>query len=276
MNFTKMHGLGNDFIVLESLNKEIENINDIAREVCHRHFGIGADGILLVQNSNIADIKMTIINSDGSLAEMCGNGLRCFCKYVYDKGIVKKETMKVETGAGIMIAKLSFKDGIVETVRVDMGSPILDKEAIPFSGEIDNLKYNIDVKGTTYDASTILMGVPHTAIFVSDIDDYIVVEHGKAIEKMPFFPEGTNVNFVKVIDNNTIEVRTWERGAGYTMACGTGACASAAICMLRKITNTSIKVSLKGGTLNISLENNRVFMEGPAKFICEGKILLNL
>lgn len=276
MNFTKMHGLGNDFIVLESLNAEIKNIEDIARKVCHRHFGIGADGILLVQSSKAADIKMTIINSDGSYAEMCGNGLRCFCKYVYDEGIVKKETMTVETGAGILTARLNIKNDIVETVRVDMGSPILDKKIIPFSGEVDNLKYNINVKGTTYDASTILMGVPHTGIFVEDIDDDTVIEHGKAIERMPLFPSGTNVNFVKVIDEETILVRTWERGAGYTLACGTGACASAVICMLRGVTKNSIKVSLIAGILNVSMENHKVFMEGPAEYICEGKIMLVL
>lgn len=264
MNFVKMHGLGNDFIVFEKKELSNKDWSDIAKKVCDRHIGIGADGILIVEESNCADIKMTIINSDGSLAEMCGNGLRCFSKYVYEKGIVKKQNFKVETGAGVLEVILTLENDNVKTVRVNMGLPIIEE---------DKKYYKIDVLGREFEATTMTMGVPHTIVYVKEIVDEDVIKYGPVIEKLDIFKKGTNVNFVKVIDKNNIKIRTWERGAGYTLACGTGTCASVVATFINGFTNNKVNAHLKLGELKITY-NDYVFMEGPAEFVCEGKLLL--
>lgn len=272
MIFAKMHGLGNDFIVIDNRYKEIKNLNDLAVKICDRHFGIGADGILIIEKSNSADIKMNIINSDGSTAEMCGNGIRCFSKYVYEKGIINKQVMNIETLAGIMKAELSVENSKVINIRVNMGSPILDKMSIPFDSIENNLNYTIEVEGRSYNAFTLLLGVPHTIVFVNKIDKNEVIENGKRIENLDIFPSKTNVNFVNIISKNSIEVRTWERGAGYTLACGTGTCASVVACALLGKTNNRVEAVLAGGRLFIEYIEGKVFMTGPAELICEGEI----
>lgn len=272
MIFAKMHGLGNDFLVIDNRDERIKNLNDLAVKICDRHFGIGADGILVVEKSKLADIKMNIINSDGSTAEMCGNGIRCFSKYVYEKGIINKQVMNIETLAGIMKAELSIENSKVISIRVSMGSPVLDKILIPFNSIENNLNYTIKVEGKSYNATTLLLGVPHTIVYVAKIDKNEVIESGNKIENLDIFPNKTNVNFVKVINKDSIEVRTWERGAGYTLACGTGTCASVVACSLLGKTNNSVEAVLAGGRLFIEYNDGRVFMTGPAELICEGKI----
>lgn len=263
MRFTKMHGLGNDFIVFENLNNENLEWNDLAIKVCDRHTGIGADGILLVEKSPTADIKMTIINSDGSLAEMCGNGLRCFSKYVYEKGIVKKDKISVETGAGVLEVKLKIDDNEVKSIMINMGKPILDET---------KKNYKLKVLDKEYDATTMIMGVPHTIIYVDNIVREELLKYGPLIEKMDIFKNGTNVNFVKVIDKDTIEIRTWERGAGHTLACGTGTCASVVATFINGLTSNKVTAKLALGELKINYDEY-VFMEGPAEFICRGEML---
>lgn len=258
MFFAKMHGLGNDFIVIDNRNNLIKNLNEIAVKLCDRHFGIGADGILIIQESSLADIKMSIINSDGSTAEMCGNGIRCFSKYVYEKGIVNKLVMSIETLAGIMKAELKIEDSKVVNIKINMGSPILDKKSIPFNSDDDNLNYNIEVNGTSYNASTLLLGVPHTVVYVDNIDKKEVIDNGGIIENLKIFPNKTNVNFVNIIDKNKLEVRTWERGAGYTLACGTGTCASVVASFLGGKTNNRVEALLFGGKLYIEFIEGKV------------------
>lgn len=271
MFFTKMHGLGNDFIVIDNRNNTLKNPGETAQRMCDRHFGAGADGLLIVKESSCADIGMEIINSDGSTAEMCGNGIRCFCKYVYEKGIVSKQVMNIETLAGIMRAELILENSKVINIRVNMGLPVLNKGAVPYTGSGDNLNYTIEVNGKSYSAATILLGVPHTVVYVDKIDKNEIVKNGSVIENLSIFPNRTNVNFVKVINNSKIEVRTWERGAGYTLACGTGTCASAVVSHLLGKTKSSVEASLFGGKLYIEFQNGEVYMTGPAELVYEGE-----
>lgn len=271
MIFHKMHGLGNDFIVINDLDNKQKDWKDLSIKMCDRHFGIGADGIILIQNSNTEDIKMSIINSDGSIAEMCGNGIRCFAKYVYELKIVNKEVINIETLAGTMVANLNIKDSKVEGIKINMGKPIFEKLCIPFEDKRDNLLYEINIDKKTYKASTILMGVPHTILLVDEIDLNEVVEYGRKIEVLDIFPAKSNVNFVKVVDKKNIEIRTWERGAGLTLACGTGTCASVVSCFKNGLTNNKVTAHLTGGKMIIEYDGNEVFMEGPAQFVYKGE-----
>lgn len=273
MKFTKMHGLGNDFIIFENIENIKENWTEIAKQVCDRHFGVGADGIMVVESSEIADIKMTIINSDGSIAEMCGNGIRCFSRYVYEKNIVKKATIKIETLAGIMTAFLKIEGLKVTGIKINMGSPEFNKPSIPFNGQEDILNYTIDTGTNKYEAATLLLGVPHTVVYVNQIDNNEIISEGKKIEIMDKYPSKTNVNFVKINDKNSIEIRTWERGAGLTLACGTGTCASVVASYLKGLTSNKVEAKLFGGVMTIEYDGTNVIMEGPAEFICEGNIL---
>ncbi|SHJ94896.1 diaminopimelate epimerase [Paramaledivibacter caminithermalis] len=274
INFSKMHGAGNDFIIIKAEEIKGVDYSMLARKVCDRHFGIGADGMMVVEDSQRSDIKMIYYNSDGSQGEMCGNGIRCFSKFVYEKGIVKRDVFLVETLAGIKEVKLTIgDDDLVEKILVDMGKPILKAESIPvitqkeiFINEI------IKVGDSKIIASSILMGVPHTIIFVNEIKENDVYKLGPQIEKHDIYPKNTNVNFVNVINNRFIEVDTWERGAGKTLACGTGVCASVYAAYHLKYVGKSVDVHVPGGRLNIYIDDdNRVFMEGTAKFICDGK-----
>lgn len=274
MKFSKMHGLGNDFIVVEEKNLVNEDIYSLAKKVCNRNFSVGADGLLVVYPSSIADIKMEIINSDGSYAGMCGNGIRCFAKYVYEMGIVKKEVISIETGAGILVAHLKVEREIVTGIKIDMGKFSYNKEDIPFISEEDSKEYKIDVNGKQYSATTMLLGVPHTVIYVDEINVDEIIQNGPIIEKLDIFEKNTNVNFVKYVDRDNIEVRTWERGAGITFACGTGTCASVVSGITRGINNNKVIAKLYSGNMIIEYINGNVFMEGPAEFICTGEVIL--
>lgn len=270
--FYKYHGLGNDFILVDNRNGSFEATPEVAVEMCNRYFGIGADGLILAENSSSADIRMIIYNSDGSRAEMCGNGLRCFTRFAYDKLNVKNNPMAVETDAGVLNAGIILKDLTVEAIKVNMGRPVFESGKIPCTiKEYPVLNQEITAGGKTYRITSLLMGVPHTVIFTDEIEDEAVVHNGKAIEHNEVFPEKTNVNFVKILSSSEIILRTWERGAGYTYACGTGACASVVAGIMNGLLENSVLAHLRGGDLKISwTEKSDVYMEGPAVEVFEG------
>ena len=273
MKFQKMHGLGNDFILFNDLDPMKFDLSALAIRLCDRHQGIGADGIILILPSEVADVKMRIINSDGSEANMCGNGIRCFAKYIYDNHINRAKTFTIETGAGIMIPELIIEDENVLFVKVNMGAPVLERAAIPMIGATGNV-VNEDFRTgiNTYKITSLLMGVPHTMIFVDHLDQTDIVAIGREIEKHPSFPEKTNVNFVEVINDREIKVRTWERGAGSTLACGTGSCAAAVASNLIDKTGKTVTVHLALGDLLIEWVDGIVFMTGSANHVFEGNL----
>lgn len=272
MKFWKYHGLGNDFIIINNLDKSISLEPEKIEMMCHRRFGIGADGIVLVEKSDAADIRMTIYNSDGSRAEMCGNAIRCFSKYVYDHGIIKSDRIAIETDAGIMKINIKVEKEKVITAAVNMGNP--DFEASKLTSGFPKEKLideSISVDGETFNITSMIMGVPHTVIFTDNIEDEYVKHFGKLIENHKLFPKKTNVNFVKIIDRENIIIRTWERGAGYTYACGTGACACVAAGITQGLIDEKVKVQLRGGDLVIHWrDRGDIYMEGPATEVCEG------
>ncbi|WP_461204338.1 diaminopimelate epimerase [Clostridium sp. DL1XJH146] len=275
MFITKVHGTGNDFVIIEDLENKLVGIeSSIAKKVCHRRFGVGADGILIVRKSNIANIKMVIVNSDGSFAEMCGNGIRCFAKYVFEKKLVNKQIINIETEDGVKKAFLNFEGESVESVKINMGKYSLQPSNIPATSEYEILDKEIEVEtGKEYKITSMLMGVPHTMIF-GKLDDFDIDE-GKYIEKYKLFPKNTNVNFCEIVDQNNIRVKTWERGAGPTMSCGTGSCASAVAAMLLKNTDRKVFVHIPGGKLLIEINNEEeVFMTGPAVIVFQGELLI--
>ena len=272
MQFTKVHGLGNDFIVLDGRTQS-RDYPALARKLCHRQTGIGADGLLIMENSDKAEIRMRIVNEDGSEAEMCGNGIRCFAKYVYREGIVPKTEFGVETLAGIMRPKLVIKDGEVTGVTVDMGEPILDCEAIPVVGTGRCVDREMTIQGETLRYTTVLVGVPHTLIYVDDPTDKKWMNMGWDIEHASVFPKRSNVNFANVVDDHTLVMRTFERGCGPTLACGTGACSVAVASHLNGKTARSVDVNIELGTLHIDwAEDNHVYMTGPAEIVFTGEI----
>ena len=272
MEFTKMHGLGNDFLVFED-DGQGRDWNSLAAKLCTRRLSVGGDGILVVLPSDKADIRMRIINADGSEAEMCGNGIRCFAKYVYERGIVKKADMAVETLAGIIRPRLILEGGRVADVCVDMGRPLYDRADIPMTGEGDAIDVDIEAAGRTVRISSLLMGVPHTMVLVDDLDALDAAALGPAIERHEMFPRKTNVNFVQVLDRENIRVLTWERGAGLTLACGTGSCASAVMTYKKGLTGPKVAVHLKAGRLIIEcLEDGRVLMTGPAQEVYTARL----
>lgn len=274
MNFTKMQGTGNDFVVIEDLYDDFkEKEYNLAKGICNRKFGVGADGILLVRKSSVADIKMDIINADGSYAAMCGNGIRCFAKYVYEKNIVKKPIIEIETGDGIKIAHLTInnKDEVLG-ITINMGNFSFEPKDIPLSINEKIINKDVKINNTKYKITSMKLGVPHTVV-ICNIDE-VDVSEGKYIEKYTLFSEGTNVNFCDIIDTNTIRVKTWERGAGPTLACGTGSCASVVASNILGYVGDKCKVIVPGGELFIELKDNIVFMTGPAEIVFEGKINL--
>lgn len=271
MNFTKMQGTGNDFIVIEDFQlNHLSHQHELAKKLCDRRFGIGADGVLFVRESSIAEIKMDIVNSDGSYAAMCGNGIRCFAKYVYDEGIVSKENIKIETGDGIKIAYITVKNSKAEDITIDMGNFSLEPKNIPANVEDKIINKQLIIDNKEYKITSMLMGVPHTVVIcnLNEID----VKEGKAIEKYELFPKGTNVNFCEIIDKSTVKVKTWERGAGPTLACGTGSCASVIASNLLDFTGKEVKVIVPGGEIFIKLNNDKVLMTGPAATVFKGEI----
>lgn len=265
MEFTKMHGLGNDFLVFED-NGEPRDWNMIAKKLCVRRLSVGADGILIVLPSEKADIRMRIINADGSEAEMCGNGIRCFAKYIYENGIVSKTDVAVETLAGIIRPKINIENGKVSNISVDMGMPVFERASIPMAGEGSTFDVLINAAGQEVYINSMLMNVPHTVVLADSLEDEKIETLGPAIEKHTVFPRNTNVNFVSVLDKDNIRVRTWERGAGLTLACGTGACASAVTTFNKGLTGRKVTVHLFAGKMIIQyLEDGRVIMTGPAQ-----------
>ena len=276
IKFTKMEGLGNDYVYMDAINQKIENRPELARFVSNRNFGIGSDGLILIEKSEVADFKMTMFNSDGSQAEMCGNGIRCVAKFVYDKGMTDKTTLKIETLAGIKILELNVEDGKVKTVRVDMGEPILEAKKIPVvSTEKPVKNLVLKAKDREFKFTCVSMGNPHAITIVEDTSKFDVKKYGEELEVNKSFLRRTNVEFVQIIDRNTIRMRVWERGAGETLACGTGACATAVACNLNGLTDRKVTIELLGGSLEIewNAENNHVYMTGPATTVFEGELV---
>jgi diaminopimelate epimerase len=256
VKFWKYHGLGNDFIILDNRDQHIHITGAGVKEICHRRFGVGADGVILVEKSRRADIRMIIYNSDGSRPAMCGNGIRCFACFVYDKGLVKQGRIDVETDAGVLHIEVREQAGKFEAAVVNMGKPDFTSKNVPVNiiDKQEVINHEIQVMGHLYKITSLLMGVPHTVLFVEDISDDIVIAAGKAIENASLFPEKTNVNFVKVIDREHMIIRTWERGAGYTYACGTGACACVAAGVANGLIEDKVCVELRGGRYGYFLE----------------------
>lgn len=270
IKFSKLQGAGNDFVIIEPKNKTIHELSALAKKMCDRHFGIGADGLMAVVSSNKADIEMIYFNSDGSRGEMCGNGIRCFSQYVVQKGIIKSDTFTVDTLAGIK--EITMNRNRKNAVNVHMGTWSFDPQNIPVKTNKD--KYfleEITVGNENFQISCVLMGVPHAVIFVNNISDINIVKLGPLIENMDLFPNKINVNFCKIINKSTMMVDTWERGAGKTLACGTGACASVVVAHTLDLVDPAVKVSVLGGNLNILLQDQNVFMEGEAELICDGE-----
>ena len=276
IKFTKMHGLGNDYVYIDAINQKIENKSELAKFVSNRNFGVGSDGLILIERSEVADFKMTMFNSDGSQAEMCGNGIRCVAKFVYDKGMTDKTTIKIETLAGIKILELNVKNGKVQSVKVDMGEPILEADKIPVISTENPVKnLTLTAKDREFKFTCVSMGNPHAITIVEDTSKFDVKKYGEELEVNKAFPRRTNVEFVQIIDRNTIRMRVWERGAGETLACGTGACATAVACNLIGLTNRKATIELLGGNLEIewNKENNHVYMTGPATTVFEGDLI---
>lgn len=263
-NFTKWQACGNDFVLVNAFNNEdITEIRDNAQKICDRHFGVGADGVIFILPSDNADFRMQIINSDGSEAEMCGNGIRCFAKCAYELGLTTKKKFTVDTKAGIIIPEI-MDDG---TVHVDMGEPILNGEQIPVAGFGENhiVNESITVEGNEYKITCVSMGNPHCIVFVDDINSIDLEKIGPKFETHEIFPKKTNTEFVEVKNDGYVRMRVWERGAGITLACGTGSCATLVACVLNEKTQKTAKVELDGGVLTINwADNNHIYMTGPA------------
>ena len=275
IKFTKMHGLGNDYVYIDAINQNIENESSLAQFVSNRHFGIGSDGLILICKSDVADFKMRMFNSDGSEAEMCGNGIRCVGKFVYDKGLTNKTTVKIETLAGIKTLILNTKDGKVETARVDMGEPILEAEKIPvISTEKPVKNLELEAENKKFKFTCVSMGNPHAITIVENTKEFDVEKYGKVLEIDKAFPKKANIEFAQIIDRQNINMRVWERGAGETLACGTGACATAVACNLNGLTDRKVNIELLGGTLNIEWNetDNHVYMTGPAVTVFDGEL----
>ncbi|WP_339278583.1 diaminopimelate epimerase [Paenibacillus sp. FSL W8-1187] len=276
MQFTKMNGLGNDFIVVYGERDLPAGVDKLAVELCNRYFGIGADGLVYILPSERADFRMRIINSDGSEAEQCGNAIRCVAKYVYDHGHADKESLTIETlGAGVQQVELTTRDGKVELVRVDMGEPILSGLQVPTTIDAERVvSYPIEAGGREFRFTAVSMGNPHAVIYVDDAASFDLAEWGPKLETHPMFPRKTNVEFVTVNSREQADMRVWERGAGPTLACGTGACATLVSSVLNGLTDRKAVVSLKGGDLHIewSEGDNHVYMTGPAAEVFRGEL----
>ncbi len=272
IRFWKMHGLGNDYVVIDNMDGKLdmEDLGRIAKRICKRRFSVGADGMLLLCSSSIADVKMRIFNADGSEAEMCGNGIRCLAKYCFENGIVNKKELRIETLAGIKTVWLNVEDGKVRSVTVDMGSPIFERRQIPMIGEGRCIDEELEVEGEKFRVTCLSMGNPHCVIFVDDVGNFPVERSGPRIENHPVFPKRTNVEFVQIMRKDEMKIRVWERGVGETLACGTGACASVvAANLLGKVSGECI-VHLLGGDLKIEYKEDKVLMSGAAEKSYEG------
>lgn len=277
MKFTKMHGCGNDYIYVNCFEEKVENPSEIAIKVSDVHFGIGSDGLILVCPSEVADCKMRMFNADGSEGKMCGNGIRCVAKFFYDYGMTDKTTITVETLSGIKTLELYLKDGKVDTVKVDMGAPILtakDVPAISPAGSEEIINEKINVEGVDYNVTCVSMGNPHCITVVDSTKDLDLEKIGPGFEKHEMFPDRVNTEFIEIISRSEMNMRVWERGSGETWACGTGTCASVVASVLNGLTDDEVLVHLLGGDLKIKYDRdlNTVFMTGPATTICTGEI----
>ena len=277
MKFTKMHGIGNDYVYVNCFEESVKNPAEVSKFVSDRHFGIGSDGLILISPSAIADFRMNIYNADGSQAEMCGNGIRCVAKYVYDYGLTDKTEISVETLAGIKYLRLQVENGKVASVEVNMGVPILEPKEIPVAVEESPVvNVPVEVKGKIYHMTCVSMGNPHAIIFMNNVKDLDIEAIGPYFENHMVFPKRTNTEFVEVLDRNTVNMRVWERGSDETLACGTGACATTVACILNDKTENEVTVHLLGGDLKIrwDREANQVYMTGPATVVFDGEITL--
>jgi diaminopimelate epimerase len=275
MNFTKMQGLGNDYIYIDCFRTVIEQPAELAVKISDRHYGVGGDGLVLILPSSVADARMRMFNADGSEAEMCGNAIRCVAKYLYEQHIVRKDSFEIETLAGIKKIAVQTEQSLVRTVRVDMGAPIFDSQLIPVN---TNLAETVNcpmttVNGHSYHFTAVSMGNPHCVIFVQEITDAMVLADGPLIEKDVLFPRKTNVEFVKVESRGSLRMRVWERGSGETLACGTGSCASAVAAMVNGLTDRKVAVRLLGGDLEVEWDetDNHVYMTGTAVEVFRGE-----
>ena len=277
MKFTKMQGLGNDYVYVNCMEQMVEDAAETARRVSDRHFGIGSDGLILICPSDTADFEMRMYTADGSRGEMCGNGIRCVGKYVYDYGLTDKTSLSVETLGGIKHLFLEVEDGKVSLVKVDMGPAILEPEKIPVTAEGSRVVDEpLQVDGKTFRMTCVSMGNPHAVIYVDDVQGMDLEKTGPSFENHERFPNRINTEFAHVLDRNTVEMRVWERGSGETLACGTGACAVAVASILNGYTEDQVTVRLLGGDLKIEWdrETNKVYMTGPAEVVFDGEIRL--
>ena len=280
MKFTKMQGIGNDYVYVNCFEETVKDPSAVARYVSDRHFGIGSDGLILIKPSDIADCEMDMYNLDGSQGAMCGNGIRCVAKYVYDYGIVKKENISVSTKSGIKYLDLTVRNGKVALVRVNMGSPVLTASQIPVvSSTEEMINAPLKVNGETYYITAVSMGNPHAIVYMTDVDHLDIGEIGPYFEKHMAFPDRVNTEFVEVLDDHTLKMRVWERGSGETLACGTGACAVAVASILNGHVDGEkpVTVKLLGGDLEIfwDRQENLVYMTGPATTVFDGEIDLS-
>ncbi len=277
MKFTKMQGLGNDYVYVNGFTESVENKEEAARLLSDRHFGVGSDGLILINPSEVADFEMEMYNADGSRGKMCGNGIRCVAKYVYDYGLTDKTKISVETLGGIKYLDLTVEDGKVVLVRVDMGEPILEADKIPVAaGKEKVIDEPIVVDEKEYRTTSVSMGNPHAVVYMDEIATLDLEKIGPGFECHPWFPDRVNTEFVKVIDDTLLEMRVWERGSGETLACGTGACAVAVASILNGLAKREVTVRLLGGELKIEWDEktNHVFMTGPAAVVFDGEIAL--
>ena len=275
MKFTKMQGLGNDYVYVNCFEEKIENPSELAIRVSNRNFGVGSDGLIMINPSKVADFEMEMYNADGSRGEMCGNGIRCVGKYVYDYGLTDKTSISVETLGGIKYLDLMVEDGKVKFVKVDMGSPELVPANIPIVAEGDSvIDAPIIVDGKEYRMTGVSMGNPHTVVYIDDVQGLEIEKIGPKFENHERFPKRINTEFARVIDRKTVEMRVWERGSGETLACGTGACAVAVASILNGLTEDKVTVKLLGGDLEIEWDRqeNKVYMTGPAEVSFDGEM----
>ncbi len=275
MKFTKMQGLGNDYIYVDCTREELKNPSEIAKKVSDRHFGIGSDGLVLILSSQKADFRMRMFNSDGSESEMCGNAIRCVGKYVYDNGLTNKNIINIETLAGIKVLTMTVENGQVTLVRVDMGEPILVPKDVPVDFDKDRfLAEPVTIDNREFKVTAVSMGNPHAVSYIDDVASFPLSQFGPKMETHKLFPRKVNAEFVQIIDRTTLKMRVWERGAGETLACGTGACAVLVSSVLNNISERAATIKLLGGDLFIewSETDNHVYMTGPAVKVFDGEI----
>ena len=274
MKFTKMEGCGNDYVYVNGFEEKIDNPNEVAIAVSDRHFGICSDGLIIINPSEVADFKMCMYNADGSEGKMCGNGIRCVAKYVYDFKLTDKDVITVETLSGIKTLKLNVENGKVKTVRVNMGAPILECDKVPVKYDDEKMiNKPVKVDGKTFNITCVSMGNPHAVTFINDTDNLEIEKIGPKFENNEIFPDKVNTEFIQIIDKKTVKMRVWERGSGETFACGTGACASVVASVLNRLTENKVTVKLLGGELEIEYnqDENTVYMTGPARVVFTGE-----